>query len=813
MKLLGIKKVLLAVGIGLGCTTVGLAATAGITNQNLDPAKADAYTLTLDKDNVPTTLTSSYQDNVQGTVKTGLQNNVVLNFVNAKTVSNGFAQFASHGILYNFNSSTGAVTGLNSVKVTLSAGSMSIRTAVSSEISNNGITLSNPINLTSGSAQSLAGSNYFALEAGDNGATVTSIELGYTCATIDAVARLNGSYTGIMTSDNHSYKLTLSNGNATLASIDKDPNTTASGTASLSGSTLTVIISGTTYTLTVSNDAYSLTSSALNMYRLYDVEDFESYSSAGQGWASNRGTASQYDGTGVKGNYYCDYYGSNTIQSPIGGSGWSLMGSDNYIIYNATKGHQNTKGVAFKGKEVGLRFFQLKAYYGIPQIIGKGTTLSFFARGAVNSSFADSSYDTTFKVFAYYNSKVTSANQGTRTEKEFTIAAGSGWREYKMELDSSKNYYAFAIYTKNSTSSERYTPIDDIKIYTYSPYGSIRVTGVNISESERHLTIGETHQLTATVLPSDADNNAVTWSSSNTSVATVSSTGLVTAVAAGNATITVTTVDGNKTATCAVTVTQVYPSGIYAFNISIKPSGTAYTIISIASTGEVYISLDGGNNTLQTFATVQSYTNNKFTIPISGDVDGDAVGNLTATYDATNDRLTNVGFSGKFGTNSVRNNNSLTFEHVGAWDCNEDTAGLKNVFNRSYGEEPSNWTDSNNDRVFSVTNEYISNGKAMKINGYNSGKVRLSLKSNISVSSNHIAFWAFNPSASNVKIKVKVNTSSDLSTRVTVLQEKYLEPGWNFVHGGFDRTTVYNFEIIDVSYSGTALIYDNIALL
>ena len=812
MKLLGIKKIVLAIGIGAGCTAVGLAATAGISNQ-INQAKADGYTLTLNKDNVPSALTSSYQDNVQATVKTSLENDLTFNFVNAKTASNAFAQFASHGVLYNFHSSTGAVTGLNSVKVTLSAGSMSIRTAVSSEISNNGITLSDPIALTSGSAQSLAGSNYFALEAGDNGATITSIELGYTCATIDAVARLNGSYTGVMTSDNYRYKLDLSNGNATLTSIDKETNTTQSGTASLTDSTLTVTISGTTYTFTVSSDSYSLTSSAITMYRVYNVEDFESYTTDGQGWASNRGAASQYDGTGVKGNYYCDFNGSSTIQSPIGGSNWAMMASNNYLIFDSAKGHQNTKVAAFKGKDSGLRFFQLKAYYGIPSIIGKGTTFSFWARGAVNESFADSSYDATIKIFAYYNSKVTSSNQGTRTDKEFTIPAGSGWREYKMDLDSSKNYYAFAIYTKNSTASERFTPIDDVKIYTHSPYGPVSVTGVNISESERHLTIGETHQLTASVLPSDADNNQVTWSTSNANVATVSNTGLVTAVGAGSATITVTTADGGYTATCAITVTQIYPSGIYACNLSMNPSGTAYTIISIASTGEVYLDIDGGTKTLKTTSTVQSYTNNKFTIPISESFDGDSVGNITATYDATNDRLTSVGFSGRFGSNGVKNNNNLTFAHVGAWDCNEDTAGLKAIFNRSYGSEPADWTNSNDGKIIGVNGDYISNGKAMQVSGWTSGKIRLSLKNNISVSSNHIAFWVYNPSSNNVKIKVKVNTSSDLSTRVTVIQEKSLEPGWTLVHGGFTRATVYNFEILDVSYSGTSLIYDNITLL
>ena len=68
------------------------------------------------------------------------------------------------------------------------------------------------------------------------------------------------------------------------------------------------------------------------------------------------------------------------------------------------------------------------------------------------------------------------------------------------------------------------------------------------------LDIAGTKQLTATVAPTTATNKAVTWSTSAAAIATVSSTGLVTAVAEGEATITVKTTDGNKTATCVVTV-------------------------------------------------------------------------------------------------------------------------------------------------------------------------------------------------------------------------------------------------------------------
>ncbi|MFZ5429759.1 MAG: Ig-like domain-containing protein, partial [Bacteroidota bacterium] len=84
---------------------------------------------------------------------------------------------------------------------------------------------------------------------------------------------------------------------------------------------------------------------------------------------------------------------------------------------------------------------------------------------------------------------------------------------------------------------------------------NVPVTGVTVNPTTLSIMEGNESQLTATVAPTDASNKNVTWSSSNTSVATVNTTGLVEAKAAGTATITVTTVDGAKTATCTVTVT------------------------------------------------------------------------------------------------------------------------------------------------------------------------------------------------------------------------------------------------------------------
>ena len=83
----------------------------------------------------------------------------------------------------------------------------------------------------------------------------------------------------------------------------------------------------------------------------------------------------------------------------------------------------------------------------------------------------------------------------------------------------------------------------------------IHPTGVSLNKSTTSLAVGNMEPLYATITPSNALNKNVTWTSNNTSVATVSDAGVVTGVSAGTAVITVTTVDGGKTATCNVTVT------------------------------------------------------------------------------------------------------------------------------------------------------------------------------------------------------------------------------------------------------------------
>ena len=85
---------------------------------------------------------------------------------------------------------------------------------------------------------------------------------------------------------------------------------------------------------------------------------------------------------------------------------------------------------------------------------------------------------------------------------------------------------------------------------------TVPVTGVTMNPTSKTMSVGENATLSATVAPSNATNKNVSWSSSASSVVSVDSSGNIAANSAGSAVITVTTQDGNKQATCNVTVTS-----------------------------------------------------------------------------------------------------------------------------------------------------------------------------------------------------------------------------------------------------------------
>ena len=218
---------------------------------------------------------------------------------------------------------------------------------------------------------------------------------------------------------------------------------------------------------------------------------------------------------------------------------------------------------------------------------------------------------------------------------------------------------------------------------------AVAVTGVTLNQTSASLLAGNTLQLTATVAPAGATNDDVTWSSSNTSRATVDSSGLVTAVSAGSATITVRTADGNYTATCALTITGTVAVSSVSLNKTVATVGVTATTQLVATV-------------LPTIATDKSVTwsssdTGKATVNASGVVTGVATGSATITVTTVD--------GGKTATCAVTVVTSVPVTGVG---LNQSTAFLAtgSTLQLTASVQPTNatntavtWSSSNTNRA------------------------------------------------------------------------------------------------------------------
>lgn len=138
--------------------------------------------------------------------------------------------------------------------------------------------------------------------------------------------------------------------------------------------------------------------------------------------------------------------------------------------------------------------------------------------------------------------------------------------------------------------------VDWVRVYVPVDANAVPVTGVSLNEKQLQLNSGESLTLTATVLPADAGNKDVSWSSSNAGVATVDANGKVTGVSAGVANIVVLTSDGGFTDTCRVTVV-----GDAVQPYIVLDDETKYKTTNYQTGGELRVSCDfhaGTGNTV-----------------------------------------------------------------------------------------------------------------------------------------------------------------------------------------------------------------------
>ena len=193
----------------------------------------------------------------------------------------------------------------------------------------------------------------------------------------------------------------------------------------------------------------------------------------------------------------------------------------------------------------------------------------------------------------------------------------------------------------------------------------IAVTGVSLDKTSLSMTEGEAYTLTATVSPANATNKSVTWTSSSNSVVTVSSTGVVTAKAAGTATITVTTVDGAKTATCAVTV-KAAPVAVTGVSLN-----KSYLSMSVGDTETLTATVLPSNATDKS-VTWSSNNTSVATVSSTGVVTANEIGVATITVTTTDRLKTAICEITVIETNIQFEDPYVKAICVQNWDTNED---------------------------------------------------------------------------------------------------------------------------------------------
>ena len=138
------------------------------------------------------------------------------------------------------------------------------------------------------------------------------------------------------------------------------------------------------------------------------------------------------------------------------------------------------------------------------------------------------------------------------------------WQNVGYNQPTHASYYigSVALATDESGNTLNYlAPAVPYTKVTYSAPEQVAVTGMTLEKKSIEVEKGKTETINAIITPENATRKAITWTSSDTNVATVTN-GVVKGISAGTATITATTKDGGFTDTCEVTVTQNAVTGV-----------------------------------------------------------------------------------------------------------------------------------------------------------------------------------------------------------------------------------------------------------
>jgi hypothetical protein len=249
-------------------------------------------------------------------------------------------------------------------------------------------------------------------------------------------------------------------------------------------------------------------------------------------------------------------------------------GTYELMVSDITAGGQITVAVAKTGYAISPATKAITVYY----YIVPGSTLVTFS-GLTSDGSASA---TTTKVTLTFDKDITGLEAGdimitpgsTGTAQGTLTRTGIGVYELTVNGIAAGGQIIVAVVKTGYAISPA---SKNVTVFYYAP-----VASVSLNKNEAGFLVGETEQLSATVLPVNANDKTLTWQSSNTAVATVSTDGLVTALAAGTTVITATANDGSgKLANCTVIVTTTLPQTLSAALLwlaSNAKDGASYTI-------------------------------------------------------------------------------------------------------------------------------------------------------------------------------------------------------------------------------------------
>ena len=265
-----------------------------------------------------------------------------------------------------------------------------------------------------------------------------------------------------------------------------------------------------------------------------------------------------------------------------------------------------------------------------------------------------------------------------------------------------------------------------------------RATGINIDITQREINVGDMFYIVATVHPSNADNKTVTWSTSNSQVASVSQNGLVTGMGVGQVTITASTHNGH-TADCHVTVraSVINPTDITlditSRTINVGDSFTIVPNVMPANATDKTVTWATSNSSIATVtngfitavaagtATITASTHNGLTADCIVTVNpvNDGVLDPPSWLELMDDRMLEIFWEPDnerweywimYNSNMTMNSNSITLK-VNNYDVQEHGVELTNGNTTwfSYGHIPNSLPGGSNVNIQFTTPEGVSN--------------------------------------------------------------------------------------------------------